>query len=1079
MNSTWKAYYLLQNRRKSSNPAPRLFAGLLLLAVLASAMVVILAFGSVFAVYAYYSRQLPSAEEIGQRTVSSFGTTKIYDRTGTHLLYELVPPEGGNRTMVPLYKIPTYMRYATIALEDRTFYENPAGINIQGLARAAINNLRGLPVQGASSIAQQLVKNVVMTPEERYQRSYARKIKEAILAFELTRRYPGVEGKDKILEWYLNTVFYGRWAYGVEAAAETYFGKHAEDLTLAECAMLAHLPQYPALDPISNPEKAKERQGIVLDQMYLQGYITAEEAWAAKQEKLNLVQKRFEITAPHFVMYVRKLLEDQLGPEAVYRGGLSVYTTLDLDLQQEAERLAREQIEKVKEQHKVHNAAVVVLDSQTGEILTMVGSLDYFDASIDGQVNVAISERQPGSSFKPFTYVTAFAQGYTPATMIMDVRTSFPDDPNPPYVPENHDRKFHGPVLLRQALARSLNVPAVAVLYRAGVKNVLDTAHRMGINTLNRDFYGLSLTLGGGEVTLLDLAYGYSVFANSGVMLGEPVPERNVRPGFRELDPVAVLRIEDTRGNLVYEYTEPRRREIIRPQLAYLITSILSDNRARELTFGPDSVINLGPNVAVKTGTTTDYRDAWTVGYTTQAVVGVWIGNSDNQPMDQMPGSRGAGPIWRGVMEEVLKKRPAAKFPVPDGLEWIEIDAVSGLLPTPYSTRRTRELFVTGTAPSESDNVHRPFRICRVSGKLATVFCPIDAVEEQVFEVYPPDANDWVRENQIPQPPTAYCDLHGPSATTSDVAITSPAQYSYIKGVATVTGNARPGDFRLYKLHFGKGPTPSEWTPIGGDHYNRVDNNVLEYWDVSQLPAGLYSLQLQVTEGSGNVRSAVVQVIVDSQPPEVEIIHPLEGAVYTLENDEWVNVQVDAIDNYAMDRVEFYLDGQQIGYSTVAPFTKKWTIALSDTIPIWDVDPAVISSTTAITAGELKVEAQTLLDGTTVTVTRAITDQHWITTTATYTTGRGIIADTQGYTETHLLKAIAFDKAGNQAESEQVRIYAAHKPKEEPKETPTPVTGAVDRYRLAVGRVSLPAAAFFSKKRTLPRNPVPERTGFL
>jgi len=983
--NAWKTHYLLPRRRKNSSLALKLVGGLLLSMVLVSIMAMVLGWGSVWAAYAYYSQQLPSAEEIGQRTISSFKTTKIYERTGDHLLYELLPPEGGDRTFVPLHGIPEHVRYATIALEDKTFYENPAGINIEGLLRAAINNLRGLPVQGGSSIAQQLIRNVVMTPEERYQRSYARKIKETILAYELTQQYPGVEGKDKILEWYLNSVSYG-FPTGIEAAAEFYFGKHVEDISLAEGAMLAAIPQFPALNPLDNPMEAKKRQEIVLDQMYLQGYITAEEAWTAKQEKLTV------------------------------------------------------------RENNVTNAAVVVIDAATGEILTMVGSLDYFDPDIDGQVNVALSERQPGSSFKPFTYVTAFAQGYTPATMIMDVRTSFPDDPNPPYVPENHDRRFHGPVLLRQALARSLNVPAVAMLYRAGVKNVLDTAHRMGINTLNRDFYGLSLTLGGGEVTLLDLTYGYSVFANGGVMVGEPVLPENAKPGFRQLDPVAILRIEDAQSNVLYEYTEPQRQEIIQPELAYLITSILSDMNARLGTYSPTSPVNLSPNVAVKTGTTTDYRDAWTMGYTSQAVVGAWVGNSDNTPMEGVYGSRGAGPIWRGMMELMLERNPDVEFEEPPGVVRVEVDATSGLLPTGHSPRRLREVFIKGTAPTEYDNVHRPFRICRVSGELATVFCPPETVEEQVFEVYPPEASDWVREEQIPQPPTEYCHVHGPTATTLEVAINHPSMYAHVSGVVPIVGNARPGDFRLYRVQYGEGLQPSEWTPLGGDHWHQVDNNILEYWDTSQLQDGLYTLQLIVIQGSGNHRTANVHLIVDNTPPTVEIIHPLSGAVYTLETDEWVNIQVDAFDSYAMDRVEFFLDGTPIGYSTIVPFTKKWTIALSDTIPMLSLDPAVISSTEVITIEDLYLlEAQTLLDGTVVTVTRSITDNHVITRTAAFTTGFGIIADTWGYTETHVLHVIGFDAAGNQAESEKVRIYTIHKPEEEKEETPTPVA-ALPRY---------------------------------
>lgn len=1034
---TWRTHYLLQQRRKRPQPIVKWAIASLLAIVLISILVTGLGFGTAFAVYAYYSQQLPSAEEISTSATSSAQTTRVYDRTGQHLLYELVPPDEGSRTNVPLHQISEYLRYATIALEDRTFYENPAGINIEGLIRAAVNNLRGLPIQGGSSITQLLIRNVVMSPEERFQRSYIRKIKEIILAYELTRRYPGIEGKDQILEWYLNTVSYG-FPNGVEAAAEFYFGKHAWELNLAESAMLAHLPNAPALNPIDNWEMAKSRQELVLDQMYLQGYITAEEAWAAKQEELVLISKEFDITAPHFVMYVRKLLQDRYGSDLVYSGGLRVITTLDLELQNEAERVAREFIATVSEAHEVHNASVVVIDAPTGEILTMVGSLDYFDSTISGQVNVATSERQPGSSFKPFTYVTAFAQGYTPATMIMDVRTSFPDDPNPPYVPENSDRKFHGPVLLRTALGNSLNVPAVAVLYRAGVNNVLDTAHRLGINTLNREFYGLSLTLGGGEVTLLDMTYAYSVFANNGVMTGEPVPTEDLKPGFRELNPVSVLRIEDAKGNVIYEYTEPQRREMLLPQLAYLITDILSDRSARTITFAWDTPISINSNVAVKTGTTTDYRDAWTIGYTPQVVVGVWIGNSDNTEMVHMPGSRGAGPIWRGVMDWLLERLPETEFHRPDGMERVEVDATSGLLPTAYSPRTVRELFIQGTAPTDYDNVHRPFRICQVSGKLATAFCPAETVVEQVYDIYPSEASDWVRESQIPQPPTAYCDLHGPSATTADLAITSPTMYAHIAGIIPILGNARPGDFQLYRLQYGQGTTPSQWIPIGGDHYNRVDNNVLEYWDVSQMPDGPYTLELGVVEGSGNYRMVRIHVIVDNTPPDVEIIHPQEGAIYTLESDEWVNIQVDAIDNYAMDRVEFYLDSEQIGYSTVAPFTKKWTISLTDRVPSLLRDPLLISSTAVITTGELYIEAQTLFDGRTITVTRSITDMHVITTTAAYTTGFGVIADTWGYTETHLIHVIGFDAAGNQTESEKVRIYTIHKPKEEEEETPTP-----------------------------------------
>jgi len=445
------------------------------------------------------------------------------------------------------------------------------------------------------------------------------------------------------------------------------------------------------------------------------------------------------------------------------------------------------------------------------------------------------------------------------------------------------------------------------------------------------------------------------------------------------------------------------------------------------------------------------------MGYTSQSVVGAWVGNSDNTPMEGMYGSRGAGPIWRGVMELMLEKHPHVEFEEPPGLVWADVDATSGLLPTESTPRIRREVFVEGTEPTQYDDVHRPFRVCRVSGKLATDFCPLHEVETQVFDVYPPDASDWVRESLIPQPPAEYCDIHGASATTLEVAINSPRVYAHLTGVAPVIGSARPGDFRSFHVQYGIGLNPPEWVPIGAERYDRVENNILQYWDVTEIPDGLYSLRLVIVEGSGNRRTAVIPVIVDNTPPEVEIIHPLDGAIYTLESDEWVNIQVDAIDSYAMERVEFFLDGQPIGITTVAPFTHKWTIAISDTIPMLSSDPAVISHTDTITVGEeFLIETQALLDGTMITVTRSITDNHVITRTAMYTTGRGVIADTGGLTETHLIHVLGFDAAGNQAESEKVRIYTAHKPRQEKEATPTAALpqGAIGRRPPATARAS-------------------------
>jgi penicillin-binding protein 1C len=1021
MNMSTNLRLIITRRRQRRHAArnnsqlPKISLSAAGLVVLSFVLAIGSSLGSVVGVYAYYAQQVPPPEEIEVQTAQSFKTTKIYDRTGTNLLYEVFDPRWGQRTVVPIDQIPDDLKYATIAIEDQDFYTNP-GVNIRGLIRAAYVDITGQGFQGGSSITTLLVKNVIIAPEERMERSFSRKIKEAILAIEITRRY----GKDQILEWYLNTVFYGNMAYGVEAAAENYFGKHVQDLSLAECAMLAVLPNAPAShSPLTNPEEARIRQHLVLDAMLRQGYITYDEILAAKAEKLDYAPVRFDIKAPHFVMYVRQLLEERYGSDVVYQGGLKVYTTLDLGLQQEAEDIARRHIAELQaDERNASNAAVVAIKPATGEILVMAGSLDYFDREIDGQVNVALAERQPGSSFKMFTYTEALRQGYTPATMVMDVRTTFPDpDYSNPYTPENYDRKFHGPLRLRQALARSINVAAVKVLSWVGVRNVIDLSHRMGINTLTRDYYGLSLTLGGGEVRLLDMAYAFSVLANGGYMAGQPVPEENLRPGYRGLDPVAILRVEDASGNVLEEYQSPEVREVISPQVSYVITHMLSDNVARTPSFGSRSMLWLGNDrpVAAKTGTTTDYRDSWTMGFTPQLCTGVWVGNSDNEPMEHVPGSAGAGPIWHDFMLAALEGEPVMPFGEPPGLEWAVVDAMSGLLPTQHSPSTIRDVFLPGTVPTEEDDIHQMFRICRTSGRLATVYCPLDEVMEQVFEIYPSEAADWVRENNTPQPPSEYCDVHGPSPITGDVAITSPRPYGYIQGIVQVMGNARGPDVQLYRLQYGPGLNPSSWTQIGGDHRNTVDNGLLETWDVRDLD-GLYTLQLSVVDWNNFYRQSTIQVTVDNVAPSVEITYPITEQLYVMETDEWVSIQAQATDNFSMDKVEFYFDDEMLTYDTVSPYNQRWTIVmtttqeqdaalrklLSDEVPVeeWPIASLPIDRGGDLALGDPSPEDLIFM------VTNAITVPHTI-------------------------HVEAVDAAGNRTKSEEIEIFVIHEQEEE------------------------------------------------
>ena len=934
--------------------------------------------------YAYFTRDLPEPEQV-EVAEENFETTKIYDRTGRELLYEVIDPYGGDRTWTRLQDMPEDLICATIAIEDRNYWDNP-GVNLRGIARALWADIRGQQIQGGSSITQQLIKSIVIEPERRYVsaegpewKDYERKITEVLLAYRITQKY----SKEQILEWYLNTNFYGNLAHGVEAAARVYFGKSARELTLAESTTLAAIPQFPRMNPFDEPEAARERQHLVLDAMVQAGQqagceITQEDAVVAKYEPWNLASytERFDIVAPHFSIYVRKYLEDMFGPELVYRGGLRVYTTLDLDLQEQIRCVANAHIRRLSGEdestaiqeavdegcaaaqflpplrpshigfdHLVSNASVIAIRPNTSEILAMVGSLDYWDESIDGQFNAAVDGpgRQPGSSFKPFTYVTLLSQGYNPAHMFLDVRQAFQQPGGNPYVPENYDRKYHGPQRLRNALARSYNIPAVEALQLAGVSSVIRTAHSMGINALDRglDYYGLSLTLGGGEVHLIDMVYAFSIFANNGRMLGESVPLAQRRVGYRELNPVGILRVEDRNGTVLTEYTEPESRDILSPQVAYLMNSILSDRVARWGAFSRPNPLELTEDrpAAAKTGTTNNYKDAWTVGYTPQLAVGVWVGNSDNKDMKSVAGVTGAAPIWHAVMEYALQGQQIAPFVRPEGLVEKRVCALSGRLPTEHCPTVV-ELFIPGTEPTETCQIHQIFRVNRETERLCTVHTPVELCEERVYEDYPPEAADWIAslpEDRRPAvPPTEYDTIYGPSRSDAEVAIISPMPYAFVRGTVPIVGNARGGDFNFYRVVFGEGLNPTEWLQVGTDHGDQIDQNTLEFWDTTGLD-GLHTLRLAVVEHSSALREAMIQVTVDNISPTLDLTYPVEGSEYELGYDEWVNINAE-VQDYSVARVEFYehtggaasepVEGlEPFAARDVAPFNVNWVIS--------------------------------------------------------------------------------------------------------------------------------------------------------
>ncbi|MDY7080807.1 MAG: transglycosylase domain-containing protein [Chloroflexota bacterium] len=677
-------------------------------------------------------------------TRASTGTTKITDRHG-RLLYEILDPHTGSRTRVPLADVPVYLQRATIATEDATFYTNP-GVSPRAIVRALYLNTReGEIVSGGSTITQQVARLVLMTPQERARRTMTRKLREAILAVRLSRAYD----KDTLLEMYLNEAYYGNLAYGVEAAAQVYFGVHARDLDLAQSALLAGLPQAPAShDPLVNYDAARARQQVVLGLMVRQGFITQEQADLAYAEPLHFTGPSDALHAPHFVTYVRNQLEAALGAETLLAGGWHVTTTLNLDLQQRAEAIVQRRLAGIEE-HEATTGALVALDPATGQVLVMVGSADYGDVDIDGAVNGATALRQPGSAMKPILYAAAFdpskgSEPWTPASVVHDVRTVFVTDEGETYVPANYDNVYHGPVTLREALANSYNLPAVILQKRVGTDVLLDTAHDLGLSTLrSAKRYGLSLTLGGGEVTLLDLTAAYAVFATGGT--------------YRQ--PTTILSLTSTDNDSPFAHSPFAHSPVLSPQVAYLVTHILSDNDARAPAFGLNSPLRLSRPAAAKTGTTTNWRDNWTVGYTPDLVAGVWVGNANGAPMRHVSGVSGAGPIWHEFMEVALHATPVHdpstgsghRFAVPDGLVWRDVCPLSGHLVGPDCPYSHREVFIAGTEPQAECDQHVTVQVDRHTGEPATDDTPIENMVEKIYWLPPPELREWARANDIPQ----------------------------------------------------------------------------------------------------------------------------------------------------------------------------------------------------------------------------------------------------------------------------------------------------------------------------------------
>lgn len=726
---------------------------------------VLVLLGSIFMIgaFAWYSRDLPDPYKIKDRSIAQ--TTKFYDRTGEVLLYELHGQES--RTLVSINDIPKNVINATVAIEDKNFYKH-GGISIWGILRGQIvPRLQGKRAQGGSTLTQQFVKNAILTNE----RSLPRKIKEWILSYQIEKKF----SKEEILQLYFNEIPYGGLVYGVEAASRYYFDKPVQELTLAEAAILAALPQSPTTySPYGNHKDLLiNRQHTILDLMVEQKYITQDEADAAKKQELKFKKRAEQIRAPHFVMYVRELLADKYGESIVEQGGWKITTSLDWEAQQKAEAIVTEQGKSNEEKYQATNAALVSLDVNSGGILAMVGSRDYFNDDIDGQVNVAISKRQPGSSIKPLVYLAAFIKGYRPDTMLFDLVTNFAAS-GKEYIPHDYDLKERGPVTIRQALAGSLNIPAVKTIYLAGVDNVLDLAQSFGYTTLTqRDRYGLSLVLGGAEVTLLEHANAYAALAREGVYQ----------------DTVAVLKVEDSSGKVIEEQKENKGRRIVERNFVHSLVDIMSDNAARAPIFGENNYLTLGDRpVAAKTGTTNDYRDAWTMGFTPDKVTGVWVGNNNNTEMKKgADGSVVAAPIWNKFMREITKNDPVKNFikeelapcnkPMVCGSlgdeKIVKIDKQSGKLATeftPYTQIEERKVL----------QVHNILHYVNINDPMGEPLS--DPTKDPQYNLWEAPVQKWAKENNyfVEDLPTEFDDIHRPELQPS-VSWQSPSDNSTIR----------------------------------------------------------------------------------------------------------------------------------------------------------------------------------------------------------------------------------------------------------------------------------------------------------
>lgn len=858
--------------------------------------IALLGFFALTIMLAWISRDLPNPNALLDANVDQ--STKIYDRTGEVLLYEVHGNE--QRTLVQIKDLPDYVKHATVAIEDKNFYKHH-GISWTGLIRAfVVNTFQGKRIQGTSTLTQQFVKNAILSNE----RSVTRKLKEVLLSLQIERKY----SKDEILQLYLNEIPYGSIMYGVESAAQGYFGKQAKDLTIDEAALLAAIPQAPDLyNPYGtgsrgdNRKTLTGRQQYVITQMAEQGYITKEQADEAKKVDTlaKLVPRKIgNIKAPHFVMMVQAQLTEQFGQRLVETGGLRVVTTLDWDKQQAAEKAVVDGVDAKGERYGFTNAGLVSIDPKTGQILAMVGSKDYYDEKNSGQNNIAIRPRQPGSSFKPIAYAEGFIRGFLPETILWDVKTDFNTNTGV-YSPNNYNLVEHGPVSIRQALQGSLNIPAVKILYLAGVNRVLDLADSLGYTTLgDRDRYGLSLVLGGGEVKLLEHVAAYGAFAAEGI----------VKPT------TSVLSVEQANKTKLVEWKDSEGKKVFEPQIARLISNVLSDNNARAYIFGTQNNLTLsGRPVAAKTGTTNDYNDAWTVGYTPSLVTGVWVGNMNDTEMKKgADGSVIAAPIWKAYMTEALKGTPVEQFkapaPAPEGTrdallgksveQTVKIDALTGKLATEYTP--------------EENVIQKNFRIAHselyfIDKENPTGPAPENPGQDPQFKNWESSVQAWAVKNNwnaTGTAPTEFDDVHTKDSIPQ-ITIISPQSNERLESRSVQISVSATSQRSIQSVN-----ASIQGYVIGSAHASMAEGQ----WAIngtipSAIEKGFQDIVIEAIDDVGNRGRATVTInlLVEAQTLQLKITQPQPNAKLTMDQfPQTAQIQVSDLSD--VNRADLYLE---------------------------------------------------------------------------------------------------------------------------------------------------------------------------